>query len=88
MAVLTSPGNVQLIYEHGFADVLRLFALKGVASGDTIDLAPWFKVVNRAVVMGVTQFVEIAASWTGTVVTMPAGLSADCGYLLVWGSGN
>jgi hypothetical protein len=43
-------------------------------------------VVNRAVIISITSFVEIAAQWTGTVVTMPAGMANDAGYVLAWGS--
>jgi hypothetical protein len=87
VAVLTSPRNFNPVYVEGRADVVALFALKDVTTGDTADLAPWFQVINRAVAMGITQFVEIAATFTGTVVTIPAGLATDSAYLLAWGSG-
>lgn len=88
MAVLNSEANnVSLVYSSGTADVIALLSLRDVTSDDTIDVSQWLQVVNRCVVMGVTQFVEIAANFSGTVITMPSGLQNDCGYLLLWGSG-
>jgi hypothetical protein len=86
MATLTSA-NCTLVYTDGKADKVALFALSKVTTGDTIDVSTisGFLSVNRGVVLGVSQFVEIAATFTGTVVTMPSGLSGDSGYLLVWG---
>lgn len=87
MATLTAPHNYLIVYAAGQADVVCLFALRGVTTGDTADLSAWLQTINRGVVLGVSSFVEIAATWTGTVVTMPSGLAADDGYLLVVGSG-
>jgi hypothetical protein len=88
MAVLTAF-NVNPIYvSSGGADVLALFALHKVNTGDTIDLSivSPLLIVKSGVVLGVSAFVEIAATFTGTVVTLPSGLTNDSGYLLVWGS--
>lgn len=88
MTVLNEgANNVALVYSAGQADMVALFALKNVTTGDTVDTAQWFQVINRCVVMGISQFVEIAANFTGTVITMPSGLLHDSGYLLLWGSG-
>lgn len=86
MATLSSA-NCTLVYTDGKADLVALFALRKVSAGDTVDIATLssFQLVNRGVVLGVSAFVEIAATFTGTVVTMPSGLAADSGYLLVWG---
>jgi len=88
MAVL-SPTNCQMIYNDGHADKVALFALSKVNTGDTIDLSTVpgcnMLLVQRGVVLGVSDFVEIAATFTGTVVTMPSGLTNDSAYLLVWG---
>lgn len=90
MAVLSQSQYV-VIYRSGAADAVVLVALRNVTAGDTLDVgasgANVMQVINRAAVLGVTSFVEIAASWAGTVVTMPSGLSADAAYLLLWGSG-
>lgn len=89
MAVLTGA-NVIPVYTAGQADQVALYALKDVTADDTIDLATIgnnasFQVIERGVVMGVSAFVELAAAFAGTVVTMPGGLSHSSGYLLVWG---
>jgi hypothetical protein len=86
VATLTSA-NCTLVYSSGAADKAALFALSKVTAGDTIDVASvsGLLIVNRGVVLGVSAFVEIAATFTGTVVTMPSGLASDSGYLLVWG---
>jgi len=86
MATLTA-NNCTLVYSAGSADLVALFALRKVTAGDTVDISVLssFQIVNRGVVLGVSAFVEIAATFTGTVVTMPSGLSNDSGYLLVWG---
>jgi hypothetical protein len=86
MAILTSA-NCTLVYTDGKADKVALFALSKVNTGDTIDVSTIsdFLIVKSGVVMGVSEFVEIAATFTGTVVTMPSGLTNDSGYLLIWG---
>ncbi len=86
MSIL-SAANCTQVYSTGSADLLALFALRKVTAGDTIDLATVssFQIVQRGVVLGISSFVEIAATFTGTVVTMPSGLSNDSAYLLVWG---
>jgi len=90
MAVLTAS-QVVPTFLAGNADIVGLFSLRNVTTGDTIDLAsisssPVFQVIKRGVVLGVSDFVEIAATFAGTVVTMPPGLNQSSGYLLVWGS--
>jgi flagella basal body P-ring formation protein FlgA len=86
MATLTNL-NVHSVYAAGEADLVNLFALRNVTTGDTIDLATLsnFQVVKAGVVLGVSDFAEIAATFTGTVVTMPSGLSHSSGFLLVLG---
>lgn len=79
------------VFSAGQADRVVLVGLRNVTTGDTLDLGQagmeLLQVVNRAVIISVTSFVEIAASVTGTVITMPGGLANDAGYLLAWGSG-
>lgn len=89
MAVLTSAQVVPQFLQGG-ADIVGLYGLRNVNTGDTIDVStisssPSFQVVKRAVVIGVSDFVEIAAAFAGAVVTMPAGMAASSGYLLIWG---
>jgi len=91
MAVLNGA-QATIVYQAGQADKVVLIALRDVTTGDTLDVGPSginaLQFINRAVIIGVTSFVEIAASWAGTVVTMPTGLASDAGYLLLWGSGT
>jgi hypothetical protein len=88
MAVLTAE-NAQTITELGNADLVAFIALRNVTVGDTLDIAtvtnPAFQVVKSGVVMGVSDFVEIAAAFIGTVVTMPAGLDHSSAYITVLG---
>lgn len=88
MSVLT-PNQVIPVTVRGDADIIGLYSLRNVTTGDTIDVttlsSPTFQVIKRGVVLGVSDFVEIAATFAGTVVTMPAGLNASSGYLLLWG---
>lgn len=90
MAELTPSVNASVVYRDGAADCTVLVALRNVNDGDTLDIGPTglnvLQFINRAVIISITSFVEIAASFTGTVVTMPAGLANDAGYLLLWGS--
>ena len=86
MATLTIV-NVKPVYQTGVADLVALFAMRKVTTGDTIDIATIsdFQIVKAGVVMGVSDFVEIAATFAGTVVTMPAGLANSSAFLLVLG---
>lgn len=88
MAVLDATQAIAR-YQTGDADMIALIGLRNVTTGDTLDVAvvtaPKFQVVKAGVVLGVSDFVEIAANFTGTVVTMPAGLSKSSGYLLILG---
>jgi hypothetical protein len=85
VAVLT---NVQVvrIWDEGLSDRTVLYALRNVTAGDTIDVSADLNVVKRSVVLGTTVSVAISASQTGTMVTIPAGMTADAGWLLAWGS--
>jgi hypothetical protein len=88
VAVLTSTQVIPM-YTTGGADILGLYALRFVNAGDTIDLstigAPVFQLLVRCVVLGVTDAVGNYAVVSGTVATMPAGLSSASGWLLAWG---
>jgi hypothetical protein len=88
MATLTST-NVIPQYTTGGADLLGVYALRNVNAGDTIDLAtlgaPVWQLIVRAVVIGVSDSVANSASTSGTVVTMPSGLTTASGYLMAWG---
>jgi hypothetical protein len=91
MAVIGAGTGAVRLFTDGLADRLILVGLRDVTTGDTVDLGPsgmdLLGFINRAVLLSVTSFVEIAGTWNGTVVTMPAGLANDAAYLLAWGSG-
>jgi len=88
MAVLT-PDQCIPTFIRGDADITGLYSLRNVTTGDTVDIAnlasPKIQIIKRGVVLGVSDFVEIAATFTGTVVTMPSGLNQSSAYLLIWG---
>jgi hypothetical protein len=92
MALIAAGMGAVPVFSAGSADRVILVSLRNVTTGDTLDLGATglelLSFINRAVIMSVTSFVEIAGQWTGTVVTMPAGLANDAGYLLAWGSGT
>lgn len=89
MAVLSSAQVIPK-YVAGDAEQVCLFALKNVNAGDTIDLATIgnnasFLFIYKAVVVTASGAAGVATV-TGTVVTMPAALSANSsGYLTVVG---
>ena len=91
MALIAAGVGAVPVFQMGAADRVILVGLRNVTTGDTLDLGSTgmdlLAVINRVVIISVTAFVEIAGSFSGTVVTMPGGLAADAGYLLAWGSG-
>lgn len=88
MAVI-SGNQINRLYIEGPAAQLVLYALRDVTTGDTIDLGPSgtsdFLVVKQAAMIGATVNGAATATASGTVVTMPAGLSSDSIYLMAWG---
>jgi hypothetical protein len=84
MAAL-APNHYSLVYQNGASDKAALYALRDVSTGDTADLAQDFLALKQAVMLGTTVNGSAVASVSGTVVTMPSGLSSDAAYLLAWG---
>ena len=85
MAVLSTT-NVVRVFENGLSDRMVLYALRKVTTGDTFDTAPDFLVARQAIAVGTTVVGQSAVVISAnTVVTMPAGLTNDAGYMLVWG---
>lgn len=84
-----SGTQIKRLLTDGEAAQLALFALRNVSTGDTVDLGPsgaaTFLSVKQAAMIGATVPGAAAASVSGTVVTMPAGLSNDAIYLMAWG---
>lgn len=92
MAALTA-GHIARIWTDGAADLAALYRVSNVTAGDTVDIGPSgvsadFQLVKQAAMVATTVSGTSACSVSGTVITMPAGLSADAGYLLVWGDTN
>jgi hypothetical protein len=84
MSVLTAS-NVVKIWSEGQSDRAVLYALRKVTTADTMDLSADFLVAKQAAALGTTVAGTAACVVAGTVVTMPAGLVNDAGWLLVWG---
>lgn len=85
MATLTGS-NIVKTFSDGTADRLCLYAMRKVTTGDTYDLAADFSSPKQAIVLGTTTLMAFTAALSGTVATIPAGLSADAGWMMVWGS--
>lgn len=84
MAVLV-PIQVKQLYLAGDADRIALYAVRNVTAGDTVDLSGDFSAVKRATGMGATAAGAASLSVSGTVVTIPAGMSGDAAWLTVYG---
>jgi hypothetical protein len=89
MATLTGL-NVDVLYSQSGADLFGAFALRNITTGDTLDLSvtgvqPAFQVVRKAVIMSNGSNIAAICAFSGTVVTMPAGLAASSAYLCVTG---
>lgn len=79
-------GQYPLQWQDGQAERAALYALRNVTTGDTFDVAEQFTNVKRAFVMGATVAGQAAVvTITGTVITLPTGLTNDAGWALVFG---
>lgn len=86
MAVL-DPNLNRPVYTDGLAERTCLFPIHNVTTGDSLDVSASLSSVKIAVFLSTTASVKGIPTINGTVVTITtAGLSADAGYLLVWGS--
>jgi hypothetical protein len=80
------PTQIALRHQSGDSDRYAVFALLNVNGGDTADLAQYFRVVKRATLLGMTIAATASVSGiSGTVITIPAGPSADAVILTVFG---
>lgn len=84
MAVLDST-RFPVRHVSGDSDRYAVFALLNITAGDTVDLAEFFTVVKRATLLGVTVAAALAASVSGTVITVPAGANSDAAILTAYG---
>jgi hypothetical protein len=84
MAAL-DPTQVKLLWQNTGARRWALFAIENVTTGDTADLSSYYRVIKQTAWMGATVSGVATGTFTTTVVTAPAGLSADAAYLMVDG---
>jgi hypothetical protein len=70
---------------NGDSDRYAVFSLLNINAGDTVDLQEFFTVVKRATLLGVTVAAAVAATVSGTVVTVPAGANGDAAILTAYG---
>lgn len=83
--VALPPTRYPLRHQSGDADKYAVYALLNVTAGDTVDLAQDFTVLKRGTLVGVTVAAAVAASVSGTIVTIPAGANQDAAILTVFG---
>jgi hypothetical protein len=89
MAALTST-NAQVLYNQGGPDLMAVLALRNITTNDTLDMTtlaiqPAFQVIRKAIIASNASGVAGLAAFAGTVITMPAGLTASSAYLFVTG---
>lgn len=85
MALLTTD-QIEMVYADGSCGKTCVFSLKNVTAADTVELAPWFKVVKRAGLISDTgNTVASVAISASTLATIPTGPAADGVWLLAVG---
>jgi hypothetical protein len=92
MAAVTA-GQIRKVYVNESPDRVVLYEISKITAGDTVDIGPSgvsadYQLVKQAAILATTIAGTAVCSVSGTTVTMPAGLSLDAGYLLVWGDTN
>jgi hypothetical protein len=88
MAVI-DLGKCTIQWSNGVADKTNLYAIRGVNTGDSIDLGADFVAPKIALFLSTTTSQKGVCTIAGTVITIPtANLAGDAGYLLVWGSSS
>lgn len=84
MAAITG-NQVAPVWSDGVCEKIQLFAVKNVSAGDTFDLSPYFSVAKRAAMVGITIAGTATANISNNIVTIPATVSNDGVYILVFG---
>lgn len=92
MAALTSA-QISRVWSDDAADRTAVYKVSKVTAGDTVDLGPSgvvadYQLVKQCAMLATTVSGTAACTVSGTVITMPAGLSNDAGYIMVWGDTN
>jgi hypothetical protein len=81
--------QVAMVYKDGLTDRVALYALRNITTGDTFDVSAEFTLVKRNTMMGTTVAgIGSGAIANSTQITIPAGLSGDAGWALVYGCAN
>lgn len=84
MAV-ASGNQVKRLFFDGQAAMMAVYVVRNVTTGDTVNLGSDFLNVKQATMIGSTVAGSAAASVSGTVITIPAGVAGDAIYLMAWG---
>ncbi len=92
MAALTAQ-QISKKYVNDAPDRVMLYEVSKVTAGDTVDLGPSgvsadYQLVKQAAMLATIIAGTASCVVAGTVVTMPAGLANDAGYLLTGGDTN
>jgi len=90
---VVAVAQIERVYTNDAPDRAALYKLSKVTAADTLDLGPSgaladYQTVKQAAMLATTVAGTASCSVSGTVITMPAGLANDAGYLLVWGDTN
>ena len=86
MATLVNGTNAVKVHDDGDSERVVLYAMRNITAADTIDLSQEFSQVRYAAIIGTTVVGAILVSTiSGSVVTIPAGLSHDGAYMLAFG---
>jgi len=85
MAALTDQ-QWSVEWMEGSSSRIAVIALKNVTAADTVDLSRVFSRLKNAVVCGTTVIGTGTGGVSGTVLTLPAGLSNDGAVALVFGA--
>jgi len=82
---LASGNQVKRLYYDGEAAMMAVYVVRNVTTADTVNLSNDFLNIKQAAMIGSTVSGSSVASVSGTVITIPAGVSGDAIYLMAWG---
>jgi len=89
--VAVLAGN-QVTYVMGDSrtDLMALYAIRNVNTGDTLDVSAQFTSAKLAVVLWTTtaKSDKLTAPVNNVVTLSTANLANDAGWLMVWGAGG
>jgi hypothetical protein len=82
----TIPASrVKLKFAQGDCDRCALYAVNAATAGDLVDVAGVFSAIKIVTCTNVTSQGATTATWTGTIINVPAGYSSDSFWMVVWG---